>query len=341
MSINPVLEELDDLDRRIIVALQSDGRASWTSVADVCDTSVPTVARRAQQLLAEGIVRVGVTPDISHAGPVNLFILRIGCEPGRQTEVALELVRRDDVRFLTLVTGETDIIAELNVRTDDSLHTRLIDEVLAIDGVSRCETDLLLHTYKATNDWSRQLLTGKDHVYTPVEPHECDSSHFNDTDRAIVAVLRDDGRASFQGVADVIGVNESTVRRRFETLRARGCILVNTLVPAPALGFESEIIFMITVTPANLDSAARELATYRGVRYVAATLNGSSLMCEVILPTTRDVFDFVTRTLGPLPGVQGWTANMEMLNLKRGFIETPWWRGRLNASGRNGDHRDA
>ncbi|MGH3376684.1 MAG: Lrp/AsnC family transcriptional regulator [Actinoallomurus sp.] len=338
MYTDPTLRQLDDLDRRIIVALQTDGRASWTAVAELCDTSVPTVARRAQQLLADGVVRVGVTPDISHAGPVNLFILRIGCEAGRQTKVAQELVGRDDVRFLTLVTGATDIIAELNVRTDDPLHTRLIDEILSIGGVARCETDLLLHTYKSTNDWSRQLLTGREHVYVAAEPHECDSSHFNDTDRAILATLRDDGRASFQAVADVLGVNESTVRRRFDTLRARGCILVNTLVPAPALGFESEIIFMLTVTPADLDPAARELATYQGVRYVAATLNGSSLMCEVILPTTRDVFDFVTRTLGGLAGVQGWTANMEVLNLKRGFIETPWWRGRLDAPGLPGEH---
>lgn len=330
MSVNPILEQLDELDRRIIVALQTDGRASWTAVAEVCDTSVATVARRAQQLLAAGIVRVGVRPDISHAGPVDLFILRIGCEPGRQAAVAKELVRRDDIRFLALVTGPVDIIAELNVRTDGLLHTRLIDEVQAIDGVLRCETDLLLHKYKSTHDWSRQLLKGQEHIYTATEPHECDPSHFNDTDRAILAALRDDGRAGFQTVADALGVNESTVRRRFDSLRARGCISVVTLVPAPALGFESEIIFMITVAPANLDSAARDLATYRGVRYVAATLNGSSLMCEVILPTTRDVFDFVTKTLGRLPGVQGWTANMELLTFKRGFIEAPWWPSHLN-----------
>jgi DNA-binding Lrp family transcriptional regulator len=333
MSLKPAFDQLDDLDRRIIVALQTDGRASWTAVAELCDTSVATVARRAPQLLAQGIVRVGVTPDITHAGPADLFILRIGCEPSRQAAVCMELVRRDDLRFLALVTGSADIIAELNVRTDDLLHARLIDELQAIDGVLRCETDLLLHEYKATHDWSRQLLTGEDHVYTPTEPHECDPSHFNDTDRAILSVLRDDGRAGFQSVAQVIGVNESTVRRRFDTLRARGCVLVTTVVPAPALGFESEILYMITVSPAHLDAVARELATYRGVRYVAATLNGSSLMCEVILPTTRDVFDFVTTTLGQLSGVQGWTANMELLTFKRGFIETPWWPSHLNTRG--------
>jgi hypothetical protein len=46
-------------------------------------------------------------------------------------------------------------------------------------------------------------------------------------------------------------VNESTVRCRFEVLRRRGCVSVVTLVPAPGLGFEPEIIFNVTVKPAG------------------------------------------------------------------------------------------
>ncbi|WP_442792051.1 AsnC family transcriptional regulator [Micromonospora sp. NBC_01796] len=48
---------LDDLDRQIVVALQADGRASWTRIARTCGTSVPTIAHRGQQLLREGLVR--------------------------------------------------------------------------------------------------------------------------------------------------------------------------------------------------------------------------------------------------------------------------------------------
>ena len=323
------LDGLDELDRKIIAALQMDGRASWTAIADRCNTSVATVARRGQQLLADGIVRVGVAPDIHHAGPADLFILWIGCRPGRHAEVAEQLARRDDIRFLALVTGPADIVAELNVVRARSSQHRLVDEVLAIDGVERCETELLLHQYKVAHDWSRQLLTGEDHVYSVPEPPECTPANFDATDRAMLARLRDDGRASFRTVGASLGVNESTVRRRFETLLASGCISVVTLVPAAALGFESEILFMIRVTPARLDDAARELASYRGVRYVAATLGSGSLMCEVILPTTSDVFTFVTETLGRLDGVQGWTAGVELLTLKRGFIETPWSRSAL------------
>jgi DNA-binding Lrp family transcriptional regulator len=321
-----VPEHLDELDRRIVVALQADGRASWTEIAERCDASVATVARRGQQLLRDGIVRVAVMPDSDHQGAADLYILRIICEPGTQTRVATELNARTDLRFLALVTGSVDIIAELNLRRDDSLHARIIEEIQAIDGVLRCDTDLTLHVYKVSADWGQQLF-GIKAQQAPAEVHQCDPSHFDTADHKIIDLMREDGRASFRTVATALGVNESTVRRRFETLQRRGCISVVPLVSAPALGFESEIIFNITVEPSAVDAVARKLTSYQGVRYVAATLNHNALMCEVILPTTDDVYAFTTETLGGLNGVQGWTASIVLLTFRRGFVETPWWRG--------------
>jgi DNA-binding Lrp family transcriptional regulator len=324
---------LDALDRRIVAELQQDGRASWTDVAEACETSLTTVVRRGNRLIAEGFVRVAVVPSLQHAGPADLFLIHLTCAPGTQVSVAEELTRRDDVRLISLVTGPFDIVAELLVRHDDSLSSRIVGQLLAIDGVERCETDLMLHTYKVSHDWSRQLLTGEPHIVAVEDPHECDPSHFDDADRAILEHLRADGRSSFRSVAQELGVNESTVRRRFETLRERGCVMVVTLVPASSLGFESEIILEINVRPSRLDAVATELAAHLGVRYVASTLRSSSLLCEVIMPSTRSIFDFLTTVVGQLEGVTNWAASMEVLTLKRGFVETPWWRRALAPQG--------
>jgi DNA-binding Lrp family transcriptional regulator len=325
---------LDDLDRRIVAALQSDGRASWTEIAELSCSSVATVARRGQALLRDGIVRVAAVPRTNHPGPADLFVLRITCAPGTQLDVLSELVKYRDLRFLGLVTGPYDILAELSLPREDSLLTRIVEEILAIDGVLRCDTDLTLHVYKVASDWARQLLT--DQPPEPVaEAHQCDPSHLDEIDRQIIELMREDGRASFRTVAAEIGLNESTVRRRFETLISRGCLLVTTLVPAAAMGFESEVILNITVAPAYLETVARTLASYRGVRYVAALLSHNALMCELILPTTEDLFAFTNQTLGRLEGVQGWTASVVLLVLRRGFVGTPWWRDSLLAKQSN------
>jgi DNA-binding Lrp family transcriptional regulator len=315
-------DRLDELDRKIVIALQGHGRASWTRIAEECGTSVATVARRGQQLLTDGVVRVAVVPNIHHAGTTDLFLLRITCAPGAHARVLQELSRRDDLRFLGLVTGAFDIFAELNLLREASLHSRIVTEILAIDGVQRCDTDLTLNVYKVSHDWGRQF--GTDEPTPPV--HRCSPDHFDPVDHEIISVMAEDGRASFRSVATMIGVNESTVRRRFETLHARGCVMLVTLIPSPALGFESEILLTITVAPPFLREVANQLSTYRGVRYVAAVLSQNALLCELIVPTTDDVYEFTNGVLGRLEGVLGWTASIELLTVRRGFVETPWWR---------------
>jgi hypothetical protein len=44
------------------------------------------------------------------------------------------------------------------------------------------------------------------------------------------------------------------------------------------------------------------------------------------MPTTDDLYRFLTQGLGKIDGVRDWTANVELLTIKRGFLETPWSR---------------
>jgi len=337
VSISP--SRFDALDRRIVAALQADGRASWTEIAERTGTSVATATRRGQALFASGAVRVGVSRDINAPGASDLFMIRIGCAAGTQMRVARALAQREDLRFLCLVTGGCDLLAELVCQKSESVHLRLINEIQAIEGVEVCASDLVLHTYKISQSWAQQLLaagpaapdspsrTVRETAATPppgVEPHECSPDHFDDVDELILDQLRVDGRASFRSVAESLGVNESTVRRRFESLRDRGCAWIITLVAASALGFESEILFTVSVDPSRLDDVAHELESYVGVRYLAASVN-CRLICEVIMPTTEDLFQFITHGLGKIEGVRDWQANVELFTVKRGFLETPWW----------------
>jgi DNA-binding Lrp family transcriptional regulator len=323
--------DLDPIDRRIVAALHVNGRASWTDIAQLAGTSVTTVARRAQQLFADGLVRVAAVPFPTGQSDADVLMVRLRCAPGTQLEVGTAIAALPQVRFVAVVTGAYDLIAEVVVRKGTGLHSLLVDGLQQIPGVQRSVADLTLHTYKATHDWSRQLLgEAADELVAPQPIHDCTPEHLDDLDVKIVDALRVDGRASFQTVAAGLGVSESTVRRRFEALYNTGCLQVITLIPAAALGFEAEMFFWLSVAPARLEAVAHELVKEQGVRYVAATLGQQSLTCEVILPSHDDVYRFTTATLGGIDGIQSWTANVELLTLKRGSVPTPWsvaWSG--------------
>ncbi len=320
--------DLDPTDRKIVAALQANGRASWTDIAQLVGTSVTTVARRAQQLFADGLVRVAAVPHTAGEIGSDMLVVRLRCAPGAQISAGMAIAALPHVRFVAVVTGAYDLIAEVVVQKGAALHTLLIDGLQQVPGVQRSVADLELHTYKSTHEWSRQLLgeAAPAAAAPPPPVRNCQPGHLDSLDEKILDALRIDGRTSFQAVAAGLGVSESTVRRRVEALLQSGCVQVITLVPAAALGFEKEMFFWLSVTPSRLEAVAAALAAQRGVRYVAATLGQESLMCEVILPTHRDVYEFTSSALAGIEGIQAWTANVQLLTLKRGFVPTPWSR---------------
>jgi len=324
--VAPASPVVDSTGRRIIAELQSNGRASWTEIAEREGMSVAAVARRGQQLLASGAIRIGVLPrhSIMH-DPGALSDIRIVCAPGKQIDVAEALIDVPNLRFLSLVTGKYDLIGELSSPIDGGAHVRQIQDIQKIPGVDRCVTNPQMHAYKWSQRWLRQTLG--EHVPDAPPDHEaCSGEHLDDIDHQIIAAMAKDGRISLRAVAEQVSANESTVRRRFESLRSCGCIEVITLVSAQAVGYEAETLLDVFVEPKKLDQVADQLSAYDGVRYIAASLSSPALFCEVILPDADKLYEFLTTDLAWMDGVRSWEAGTELLTFKRGYLETPWWR---------------
>ena len=120
---------IGQLDRRIIAALQLNGRASWKQVATAVGATESTVARRGQQLLDSGVVVVTGVLDHLRCGLGISLQVRLRCRPGTANVVAEALAALDVTRFVAVVTGSADVAAEFVVP-----HHRDVAAVLAADG---------------------------------------------------------------------------------------------------------------------------------------------------------------------------------------------------------------
>lgn len=239
--------------------------------------------------------------------------------------MAATLVDVSDLRFLALASGRFDLIGELAYPEDVGEQVRVIHGIQRIPGVQQCITNPHMHAYKSSQRWLRQTLG--DYVpQTGEEPPACDSSHVDEVDQRIAEAMREDGRISVRAVAERLGLNESTVRRRFEAMVEHGCVQIITLVSAKAVGYQAEVLLDVSVDPTRMAEVAAQLGAHDGVRYIAASMSSPTLFCEMILPTADMVHQFVTQDLATMEGVRSWEAGSELLTFKRGFIETPWWR---------------
>lgn len=112
-------EPLDQADREICAALLRNGRASWRLIAQTTGLQERTVARRGARLIEQGLVRVrGLSqPHLIDRG--DGYFARIECRPADLGAVAGWLAHRPETLWVATLIGESAIISEVYIRSDD------------------------------------------------------------------------------------------------------------------------------------------------------------------------------------------------------------------------------
>lgn len=130
------------------------------------------------------------------------------------------------------------------------------------------------------------------------------SIQLDEQDRRLIAHLQADARASYQELAEQVGVSPSTARRRVERLLASNVLKLVAVPSWLRLGFNLIAFIGISVDLACLRSVGAELRAMDEVCFVAITAGGYDLFAQVVLPTNEDLVRFVTHRLAPIPGVR-------------------------------------
>ena len=143
---------LDDADRSIIEALQSDGRRAYGSIAEDVGLSEAAVRRRVQRLRDAGALDIVAVTDPLQLGFHREAMLGIKVQ-GDVRSVADEIAAIDEAIYVVLCAGSFDILVELITEDDDHLVHVLNDQIRAVEGVRQVETFLYLKLAKQTYSW--------------------------------------------------------------------------------------------------------------------------------------------------------------------------------------------
>lgn len=147
--------DLDAIDRRLLAALQENGRLSATELAERIGLTTSPCLRRLKRLERSGVIRgYAALVDQDRVGlPVSVFV---SVKLERQREDALETFEeavRDcpEVMECYLMTGTRDYLLRVVVG-DLSAYERFLKETLTrIDGVASIESSFALAQVKHAN----------------------------------------------------------------------------------------------------------------------------------------------------------------------------------------------
>lgn len=123
-------------------------------------------------------------------------------------------------------------------------------------------------------------------------------------DRQIITHLQEDGRRSNVEIARQLGVSEGTVRKRVDRMVAEGTLGIHGVVEPTKAGYPTQVVLLLDVDLTRLDQVSRELAAMPEVVSVHLMTGAHDLLAEVALASDDDLLRFLTRKVGPLPGVR-------------------------------------
>ncbi|MBW2057941.1 MAG: Lrp/AsnC family transcriptional regulator [Deltaproteobacteria bacterium] len=143
---------LGELDKRIILELQKDGRTSFKTIARRLEVSDGTVRSRVGRMIRHKVLRIAasINPFVFENGIAALVGMQL--EKRTHKETMARISRLHGVTSVCNVTGRYDLLVRVFFESRQELRRFLVDELSRIGGINTTETFVYLD---AINEWTR------------------------------------------------------------------------------------------------------------------------------------------------------------------------------------------
>lgn len=141
---------LDDLDRRILQALSTNGRAPYSVIARELNSNEATIRKRVERLLRDGVVAITAVSNPYLLGFNTLVMIAIKVDLRMFDEVAEELSLLEELSFVACASGEYDIMVVAAFESDIELYQFLTQKLSRVEGILSSHTTHLLRLMRRT-----------------------------------------------------------------------------------------------------------------------------------------------------------------------------------------------
>jgi len=144
--------DLDGIDRNILAALQTDGRATNVELAARVHLSAPQTFRRVRALEERGVIRgyaAQVRAETLGLGVTAYVSVSIaGDQFGRVREIEAEIRTHPEILECQSVSGEDDYLLKVVARDLKSLSNYLTDRLMQVAGIDNVRSMICLEEIK-------------------------------------------------------------------------------------------------------------------------------------------------------------------------------------------------
>lgn len=297
-------DDIDEIDLRLINALQLAPRAAWTQLAGALELDAVTLARRWNRLATAGNAWITVSPSTSVFGQLCTAFLEIRCRPDRGAAVADALLDHTLAVTVERSSGDDDLLVTAGAPDLAAMSRFALDVVAAIDGVESVRTRLVTQWFTEGGRWRLNALGPEERSALPAVRRSgggAGAPAMSGADRALLRLLSRDGRMSFTDLAAGLGASAPGVRRRLDRLLQLELVTMRCEFARPLAGYAVLATFWGRVPPARLDDIGRRLSREPEVRNCFALHGPDNLVAQVWLRSVGDLGAFEQRLADGYP----------------------------------------
>jgi DNA-binding Lrp family transcriptional regulator len=285
---------MDDVDRKIVHALQIAPRAPWNLVGSVIGIDPATAARRWQRLNDTGVAWISCYPGILTGS--DYFLAELSCEPGMSVDVATALARDGNVISVNVKAGGHDVLAEVGTANPAESVRYNLDRLGKVPGIRSIRSLPVVTVYSEGSHWRLRALDREAEATMAGavrEPPEVPVSAppLRDDEWEMVHCLADNPRMPLSEIAERLSISPSTARRRLGVVAAGRirlrCELARTQSGWPVYG-----TFFANCPADRVDATARALVKVPEVRAVISLIGPFNLYLALWLRSVVHMQEF-------------------------------------------------
>ena len=120
--------------------------------------------------------------------------------------------------------------------------------------------------------------------------------------KAIIENLQSDGRRSYAGIGQAVGLSEAAVRQRVARLVDNGVMQIVAVTDPMQLGFARQAMIGIRCQ-GDATRVAEKLAKVASVDYVVLTAGSFDIIVEVVCADDSELLELLNTEIRAVPGV--------------------------------------
>ncbi|NLU83061.1 Lrp/AsnC family transcriptional regulator [Rhodococcus sp. HNM0569] len=298
---------IDEIDLRIINALQWSPRSTWLALSDSLGLDAATLARRWTRLTDANLAWVTLTPGARVLEEVSTTLVELTCAPHRTADTVRALAALPHAATIEEISEPASLLVTTGTDSFSRSVELVRDTLTRLPGVEAIRTHVVTRWFAQGGAWRLDALApGEEPDASAPHPRSgrpLTPTRITPDDRRVLAALAADGRTPMRDLARIAGTGPQATKRRLDRLLSARLVGFRCEFARPAAGFNVLATLWCSVPPARLDDAGRAAARMPEVRNAFAVVASANLVVQVWLHSPGELPGVEARLAADVPGL--------------------------------------